>query len=60
LNGPHKHRWDDVDQDNWAYVPDDIRTDVQPREKLLDFLAECNVRLEGTLAQQDFGFQVLI
>ena len=47
INGPHKHSWEDVDEDNWTYVPTDVRSgDVNV--ELLDFLTECNVHLTSS------------
>lgn len=46
IREPHKHRWDDVDEDGWAYVPADVRWD-NPDDALIDFLAECNIRYTG-------------
>jgi hypothetical protein len=54
--GPHKHTWDDIYEDNWVYVPEDIRSG-NPNEALLDFLAECNITLQGAPPVQAFGFQ---
>ena len=51
--GPHKHTWDDEWADKIVYVPDDIRVG-DPNEELLDFLAECNIRLQGTYNQMLF------
>ena len=45
--GPHKHTWDDDWEDRLVYVPDDIRIG-NPNEELMDFLAECNIRLRGS------------
>ena len=49
--GPHKHTWDDVDEDRWTYVPDDI-TQGNPMQELLDFLKECNIQVMGDLGLQ--------
>ena len=51
IDGPHKHTWDDILGDEYAYVPDDIRIG-NPWEELEDFLRECNVTLLGS-----FGIQ---
>jgi hypothetical protein len=56
IYGPHKHTWDDVDEDNWVYVPDNVRSD-NPNDALVDFLAECNITLQGASPAQEFGFQ---
>ena len=56
IYGPHKHTWDDVDEDHWVYVPNNISTD-NPYAALLDFLAECNITLHGAAPAQEFGFQ---
>jgi len=47
IGEPHKHRWDENDEDGWAYVPDDMHWD-NPDQALLDFLAECKIRYTGT------------
>lgn len=44
--GPHKHTWDDDWEDGLVYVPADIRIG-DANEELVDFLHECNIRLEG-------------
>jgi hypothetical protein len=46
IRQPHKHYWDDDWQDKRVYILDDIRTG-DPNEELLDFLAECNIELNG-------------
>lgn len=44
--GPHKHTWDEVYEDRCCYEPDDISTsDIN--QAFLDFLKECNIRLDG-------------
>lgn len=46
LTEPHKHTWDETNEDGHAYVPSDIRTsDVH--QALSDFLRECNIDLRG-------------
>jgi len=46
IEGPHKHTWDDELEDEFAYVPEDIRIG-SPQEELEDFLKECNVSILG-------------
>lgn len=53
LLGPHKHSWDDELEDEYAYVPEDIRIG-NPFDELQDFLAECNIQLVG-----DSGFPTM-
>lgn len=51
ISGPHKHSWEDLDEDSWAYVPTDVRSgDVNI--ELLDFLTECNVELTSSYRAQ--------
>lgn len=50
---PHKHRWDDVWEDQPVYVPDDIRQG-DPNIELMDFLKECGITLKGTYKSQAF------
>ncbi|MCC6241753.1 MAG: hypothetical protein IT353_02880 [Gemmatimonadaceae bacterium] len=47
LPTPHKHRWTDTDQDQWVYAPTDINSQTL-RGIFEEFLAECNIRFEGT------------
>lgn len=56
IYGPHKHTWDDVDEDNWVYVPDNVRSD-NPNVALVDSLEECKVTLQGSAPIREFGFQ---
>jgi len=49
--GPHKHNWDDLWEDQLAYVPDDIHPG-DPNTELMAFLAECNIQLRGSYASQ--------
>lgn len=44
---PHKHRWTDEFQARVAYRPTDI-TETTVEGVLYQFLAECNIRFEGT------------
>jgi len=53
ITGPHKHTWDDLWEDQRAYVPKDIRIG-DPNEELMDFLAECAITLRGTYQRQTF------
>ena len=46
IQSAHKHTYDELDGDIEAYVPDDIEVGEANKE-LFDFLAECNIRLEG-------------
>lgn len=46
IEGPHKHAWDDDLEDEFAFVPDDIRIGKAP-EELEDFLKECNITVLG-------------
>ncbi len=44
--GEHKHGWDEVHEDRWAYVPDDI--DPTSRTSVLDsFMVECGITIDG-------------
>ena len=46
ISGPHKHRFDEQQGDQWAYKPPDIHAgDVN--EDFLAFLSECNIELKG-------------
>ena len=47
LSGPHKHRFDEIDGDHWAYKPTDI-TPTDTNEDLFQFLKECNIEITGT------------
>lgn len=50
IRDPHKHRWDEINRDREAYVPDDIDfSDVN--QAFLDFLHECNITLHGRYQQ---------
>ena len=51
---PHKHTWDEVNQDRKVYLPDDIRTGDANRE-LIDFLRECNITLRGAYTNEAFS-----
>ena len=53
VRGPHKHRWDDLDGDRWAYIPEDIAAGDVNRE-FMDFLRECHIELEGSYSPQSF------
>jgi len=44
---PHKHRWDEINEDGYAYIPNDI-TPGDPHTEFVDFLKECNIKLLGT------------
>ena len=47
IPGAHKHGWDEVHEDRWAYVPDDI--DTTSRDSILDsFMVECGITIERT------------
>lgn len=41
--GPHKHIWDLVHKDNYAYVPTDIDPNADPNIQLFQFLREQNI-----------------
>ena len=46
IDGEHKHTWDEVDEDRYAYAPDDI--DTSSRDTILmSFLDECGIIMEG-------------
>ena len=50
LSGFHKHRWDEVDNQRWAYLPEDIDPAPyldQPDSAVVDFLKECQIELVG-------------
>ena len=53
VNGPHKHFWDDVSEDNRVYIPNDIRIE-NPNDELLDFLSECNIIFRGAYVSKGF------
>jgi hypothetical protein len=47
IEKPHKHLWDDINEDGYAYIPTDIDTsDIH--KAFTDFLKECNITLTGT------------
>jgi len=46
IRSHHKHTYDELDGDIVAYIPDDIKVG-EANGELFDFLAECNIRLEG-------------
>lgn len=48
LYGAHKHTWDEESEDEWAYVPADIRVGDSNQE-LRDFLQECNIEVIGAI-----------
>lgn len=58
IDGPHKHVWDDDLEDEWCYVPTDIRIG-NPNEELIDFLRECNIELLGSYRTELFFGQAL-
>ena len=51
---PHKHTWDEINQDRKVYLPDDIRIGNANHE-LIDFLRECNITLRGAYADETFS-----
>ena len=51
---PHKHTWDEINQDRKIYLPDDIRIGDANHE-LIDFLQECNIALRGAYADESFS-----
>ena len=51
---PHKHTWDEINQDRKIYLPDDIRIGDANCE-LVDFLYECNISLRGTYTEETFS-----
>ena len=51
---PHKHTWDEINQDRKVYLPDDIRIGDANHE-LIDFLRECNITLRGAYAYETFS-----
>ena len=47
IAGEHKHGWDEMHEDRWAYVPDDI--DTTSRDSILDsFMVECGITIDST------------
>ena len=44
--GPHKHTWDELNEDRWVYVPNDI-TQGDINQAFLDFLKESNIQIRG-------------
>ena len=51
---PHKHTWDEVNQDRKVYLPNDIRIGNANHE-LIDFLQECNITRRGAYADESFS-----
>lgn len=51
---PHKHTWDEINQDRKIYLPDDVRIGNANHE-LVDFLQECNIALRGAYADEEFS-----
>ena len=51
---PHKHTWDEVNQDRKVYLPNDIRIGNANHE-LIDFLQECNITLRGAYNDESFS-----
>ncbi len=51
---PHKHTWDETNQDRKIYLPDDIRIGDANCE-LVDFLDECNITLRGAYTDETFS-----
>ena len=51
---PHKHTWDEINQDRKIYLPNDIRIGNVNHE-LVDFLQECNIQLRGGYADEEFA-----
>ncbi len=47
IREPHKHLWDEVNEDGYAYIPKDI-TPGDPNREFVDFLKQCNIRLLGS------------
>lgn len=47
VTGPHKHTWDEIHQDGFVYVPNDIDPQADPNDQLLQFLTEQNITLKG-------------
>jgi hypothetical protein len=45
--GPHKHTWDQIHEDSYVYIPDDINPEANPYEQFLQFLSEQNIALNG-------------
>ena len=48
FEGFHKHRWDETDNQRWAYLPEDLDTSryvESPDAAVLDFLKECSIEL---------------
>lgn len=50
---PHKHTWDEINQDRKIYLPDDIRVG-DANDELIDFLQECNITLRGSYNRETF------
>lgn len=51
---PHKHTWDEINQDRKIYLPDDIRIG-DPNDELIDFLHECNITVRGSYTPESFS-----
>lgn len=44
----HKHKWDETDNQRWAYIPQDLVTSSyleHPDDAVRDFLEECGIEL---------------
>lgn len=46
ITGIHKHTWDESDEDQWAYEPEDFPEEAN--DAFAEFLSECNIELRGT------------
>lgn len=44
---PHKHVWDEVNEDGDAYIPEDINPEDDINNQFLAFCEECNINLVG-------------
>jgi hypothetical protein len=46
--GHHKHTWDQIHEDGFAYVPNDIDPKADPNSQFFQFLTEQNIDLKAT------------
>ena len=54
---PHKHRWTDRFRDKWAYEPAEMNNGDPIGDTFANFLAECNITLEGRFVEPPQVYQ---